>query len=124
MEQRKLLRQVKEKEPEPASLIRYLYEHFTDPDLNAEKLQEQFSISHSTLFKLVKTATGKTLVELITDLRMDLAQRLLRQKELPVKEVAGRCGYSDQFYFSRIFKKQTGLSPKEYRNAADQGEGR
>ena len=124
MEQRKLLRKMKEKEPEPASLIRYLYEHFTDPDLNAEKLQEQFSISHSTLFKLVKTATGKTLVELITDLRMDLAQRLLRQKELPVKEVAGRCGYSGQFYFSRIFKKQTGLSPKEYRNAADQGEGR
>ena len=122
MEQRKLIRQAKEAEPEPASLIRYLYEHFTDPDLNAEKLQEKFSISHSTLFKLVKTATGKTLVELITDLRMELAQKLLAQKELPVKEIAGRCGYSDQFYFSRIFKKQTGLSPKEYRAEVLKGE--
>ena len=59
MEQRKLIRQAKEAEPEPASLIRYLYEHFTDPDLNAEKLQEQFSISHSTLFKLCLLYTSR-----------------------------------------------------------------
>ena len=70
----------------------------------------------------MKTATGKTLVELITDLRMELAQKLLAQKELPVKEIAGRCGYSDQFYFSRIFKKQTGLSPKEYRGEVTKGD--
>lgn len=103
------------------NLIRYLYEHYTDQDLSAEKLQELFSISHSTLFKTVKTATGKTLVELITDLRMEQAQTLLRQG-LPVKEVAARCGFSDQFYFSRAFKKQTGCSPKEYRAAKERGE--
>lgn len=70
----------------------------------------------------MKTATARRWVELITDLRMELAQKLLAQKELPVKEIAGRCGYSDQFYFSRIFKKQTGLSPKEYRGEVTKGD--
>ena len=68
---------------------------------------------------------GERLQELRKDhgmSQMELAQKLLAQKELPVKEIAGRCGYSDQFYFSRIFKKQTGLSPKEYRAEVLKGE--
>jgi AraC-like DNA-binding protein len=47
--------------------------------------------------------------------RMDLAQQLLARSRQPIREVAAACGYADQFYFSRVFKRWSKLSPERYR---------
>jgi AraC-like DNA-binding protein len=52
----------------------------------------------------------------ITRIRMQTASQLLRQSALPVKEIADRVGLPDEAYFSRLFKKATGVSPMLYRS--------
>ena len=51
------------------------------------------------------------------DLRIDMAKIILANTELPVSEVAGRVGYSDSNYFTKIFKKMTGSTPSAFRNS-------
>ena len=59
---------------------------------------------------------GKTPVAYITELRMERAKNLLSQEPpLTVEQIAELCGFSDSFYFSKTFKKHTGLSPLGYR---------
>ncbi len=108
------------------SIVKYIQEHYTDKDLSSEYLEQEFHISHSALFKLIKSQTGKSLNEYITMLRMKHATRLLLSNpEITSHEVALECGYSDQYYFSRVFKKNTGYSPRDYRarNQETGGEG-
>ena len=53
----------------------------------------------------------------MTELRMNRAKELFREKpDSFIKDVAAMVGYEDQFYFSRVFKAQTGMYPSEYRN--------
>ncbi len=59
--------------------------------------------------------TKKTPIEYLTELRIHVAKDLLCSEELSVGECAELVGYSDRFYFCRVFKKHTGLSPAQYR---------
>ena len=54
-------------------------------------------------------------MEYLTEIRMNRARELLAGTELSMKEICGEVGYSDPNYFSRIFKKHTGLTPTEYK---------
>ena len=60
---------------------------------------------------------GENITDMITNLRMKEAKTLLSYTTLPIKEISQNVGYSNQFYFSAIFKKQTGVSPSVYRDA-------
>lgn len=73
------------------------------------------NISSNALAKIVKTHFNKTLTELITERIIIEAKRLLYMTSKPVKEIAGLLGYTDEFYFSRVFKHHTGISPLMYR---------
>ena len=59
--------------------------------------------------------TGVTPMQYIISLRIQQAQRLLGTSEYNVTEVSSLVGYDNPLYFSRLFKKQTGMSPSEYR---------
>ncbi len=63
--------------------------------------------------------SGYTIVDYINLTRCENAKHLLRNGNLSVLEVAERCGYQDQSYFTRIFKRHTGLSPTAYRNESN-----
>lgn len=67
----------------------------------------------SFLFKQVE---GVNLSDYLTEIRLGEAKRLLATTSLKTYEVAVRAGYADEKYFSRLFKKRTGLTPTEYRN--------
>jgi AraC-like DNA-binding protein len=73
-----------------------------------------FMMSPSTLCRRVKEETGTTVRKIHERLKMEWAMSLLSLGGLRVGEAAERLGYSDQFYFSRVFSRHTGLSPKQW----------
>ena len=63
-----------------------------------------------------KNKTGLSIVEYITQERLNTAKRILKKTDLPVKAVSSMVGYEDYAYFTRVFKKETGESPTTYRS--------
>lgn len=86
-------------------------------ELSLAFLAQMCSVSESYLSSLFKKETGTTITDYINSTRIRQALILLNTSSLPIGEVASRCGFLDSNYFSRIFKKQLGLSPREYRDS-------
>lgn len=96
------------------SVIEFINTHYTQKDLTSETLEKEFNLSRTALFNQIKKLTDMSFNEYVTGLRINHAIRLLKEDKT-IGEIADCIGYSDQYYFSRIFKKKTGLSPSEYR---------
>lgn len=84
-------------------------------DLSLDELSKELDISPYYFSKLFKEETGSNFVEYLTGLRMGRAKEMLKDESLSMKEICTEIGYSDPNYFSRIFKKNVGLTPTEYR---------
>lgn len=56
-----------------------------------------------------------TIIDYLTDIRIAAAKQMLENSDLMVKEIAEKVGYQEASYFTRVFKKNTGVSPAEYR---------
>ena len=72
-------------------------------------------ISENYLSRLVKQSTGRSVGAWIDIVRIQRAKRLLSSTHLPIIDIASSIGVEDQSYFSRLFKKETGISPSAYR---------
>lgn len=96
------------------ALQSYLAQHLTEK-LPLGEIAAKFSISVSTLSRVVRQHTGVTAGRWILDERLALARRYLCDTTLPVASVAAKCGIPDYNYFSRIFRRETGCSPRAYR---------
>ena len=83
---------------------------------NVAQLADQLFISPRYLSDLLKQETGKTAMELIHIFLISEAKNLLRLKEKGITEIAYELGFENASYFTRLFKKQTGLKPLEFRN--------
>ncbi|MBD2870863.1 response regulator [Paenibacillus arenilitoris] len=106
--------------------IRYTKEHYGDPDISIQKLCARLHISTGYFSGVFKKEVKMTFVQYLLHIRMEAAMELLRTTELKAFEIAERVGFADPNYFSFSFKKQVGVSPKEYRSrslAASDGEG-
>ena len=86
-------------------------------DLSLKTLAENQNISPGYLSTVFRRDTGKTLSEYIRDKRIRHAEHLLATTHLQVQTVAQHCGIMDVQYFSKIFKKHTGKTPKAYRES-------
>ncbi|MBR2044233.1 MAG: helix-turn-helix transcriptional regulator [Clostridia bacterium] len=75
-------------------------------------------LNHTTLTQLFKTETNKTPMEYVTSYRMKIAKKHLAFTEIPIKDVAGRCGYKTVQHFGRVFKATTGMTPALFRKTA------
>lgn len=83
-------------------------------EFRVDRCMEQFPVTADYLRRAFKKGTGKTPVQYLTGLRIDFAKRLFEKTcsdELSVKFVASQVGFDDPYYFSRVFKAETGLSP-------------
>ncbi len=78
-------------------------------------MAKEVGISPYYLSKLFKESEGTGYIEYTTKLRMDYAKEQLGSTDRSVKEICRDAGYQDPNYFSRIFKKWTGMTPTEYR---------
>lgn len=83
--------------------------------LCVDEIAETFKYSPSHYSVLFKQKTGLSPIEYFIRLKMQHASELLTGSNLIVKEIAGKVGYDDPFYFTRIFKKVTGKTPREYK---------
>ena len=93
------------------SAIRIIDERYMEPELSLVSVSADIGISPNYLSALLKKQTGTTFKELLTKRRIETAQKMLIDTEMKVREIAEKCGYRDQHYFSYCFKKYTGISP-------------
>lgn len=84
-------------------------------DLTLSELATTLNINASYLSTVFKKETGKTVTGYVNEKRIELAQELLKTTNLQIQTVAQYSGIVDVHYFTRLFKKLTGLSPKQYR---------
>jgi AraC-like DNA-binding protein len=95
-------------------MTRYISERISAP-VDLEKMADHFNVSKEHLCRAGKTLLGDTLYRVWFGIKMQWAMRLLRETAESVGDVALKCGYKDQFYFSRTFKSFTGKSPRAWR---------
>jgi two-component system, response regulator YesN len=101
---------------EIAGLVKeYLRNHFSQ-EISLNELALRFHVNQPYLARLFKRCEGLAPVRYLHDLRIAHARRLLSEHPtMEIKQVGSLCGYPDQGYFSRIFKREVGVSPTEYR---------
>ena len=92
----------------------YIRQHLRE-DLKVSTLGQIFFLSPNHLSFLFKKETGYTLSDYVENVRMEHA-RVLLSMDYSIVEVAMQVGYSDASYFSRVFKKKTGMSPQKYQH--------
>lgn len=84
-------------------------------DLTLSELATSLNINASYLSTVFKKETGKTVTAYVNEKRIELAQELLKTTNLQIQTIAQYCGIIDVHYFTRLFKKITGVSPKQFR---------
>lgn len=87
-------------------------------DLTLNVLAEQLNVNASYLSMLFKKEVGVTLTDYVNKHRIKHAGRLLLCTNLPIKSIAQKCGISDIYYFTRLFKRIMGTTPKAFRQSA------
>ncbi len=98
----------------------FVTENIQNTELNITDFAREMGVSRSVLYIQMKKEFGCTPNIYITNLRIETASRLLKSDDsLNISEVAYRCGFSDPKYFSKCFKKATGHTPSEIREAAE-----
>lgn len=97
-------------------ILNYLDDNYRNGDLSQTEVADYFQISVYTLSKMFNNQIGMGFSKYINSKRIESAKNLLITTEHSVREIANMVGIADDNYFSRIFRKYTGVSPLEYRN--------
>ena len=104
--------------PEQAFVTRAketIMQHLSDADYDREAFAKDMAMGESTLYNKVKATTGQTVIAFITSIRMKEAQRIIQSNpNILISDVAIQVGFNTPKYFSKCFKKEFGVFPKEY----------
>lgn len=102
-------------------VLKYLYEN-CGTELTAAEIAAHFHVSRAKLDRDFTASVGQTLHQAVNDLRTANAKRLLETTNLPASEIAAAVGISSEYYFYAFFRRETGMTPQEYRKAFRQGQ--
>lgn len=90
-------------------------QHLADGDYNRESFAKDMAMGESTLYNKVKATTGQTVIAFITSIRLKEAQRIIQSNpNILISDVATQVGFNTPKYFSKCFKKEFDIFPKEY----------
>ncbi len=93
----------------------YLDQHYMEP-ISLQRISADLHMGTTKLCALAKKfSNGKTMTQLISLRRINAAKKLLISSNCPISDVAGAVGFSDYNYFTRVFKANTGMSPRAFR---------
>ena len=84
-------------------------------DIKIEDLAKKYNMSHNTLLLKFKKQTGMTPKEFLLDQRIKSSKYLLSTSDFMINQIASMCGFTSTAYFIFIFKKSSGITPKQYR---------
>jgi AraC-like DNA-binding protein len=103
----------------PKPLARAISAVMADPsrDWRVPELADAAGASRSGLQRMFKEYQKESIHDFLQRVRLDQARQLLCDERLAVKEVSARLSFSSEFYFSRFFRKQTGMSPRQFRES-------
>ncbi len=93
----------------------YLEKHYNEV-ITRNHIESLVHLNRDYINREFKEATGYSLMEYIQHYRILIAKKLLRETEDTVSEICIKTGYDSPAYFSKIFKKRTGMTPVDYRN--------
>ncbi|GHV47542.1 hypothetical protein AGMMS49546_37260 [Spirochaetia bacterium] len=96
-------------------VLQLIEEHYSQQYLGISWLAEKLGVTASYLGKVFKLETGQGATDYIQAYRIHHAKKMLETETCDITHIAERCGFSSANYFGIIFKKSTGLTPKEYR---------
>ena len=96
------------------SIEQYIKTHLSE-NLSLKNISREFGISQTYMGKLIRKYRNDSFSHYLTKVRMEKATSLMREKpQLYIKDIAEMVGYSDQLYFSRIFRSYMGMCPSDY----------
>jgi AraC-like DNA-binding protein len=103
----------------PKPLARAINRVMSDPyrDWKVTEVAREAGISRAGLQSMFREHRHESIHEFLLRMRMDQARQLLCDERLAIKEVSARLNFSNEFYFSRFFRKRTGMSPRDYRRS-------
>jgi two-component system response regulator YesN len=109
---------VNKKKERSASLIKkakaFIVENYAK-QISLDDVSREINVSPYYFCKVFKEETGVNFIDYLTNIRIEKAKELMLRSDLSIKEICGKIGYSDPNYFSRIFKKNMGVTPTEYK---------
>ena len=94
-------------------VLSLIEDHYKDGELS--DLCDELDTDLYTISRIIKRRTGRNYTDLLQEKRLKYAAYLLSTTELPVTDISADVGYNNFSYFYKIFKKEYGITPKEYR---------
>ena len=107
----------REKDPLVSELINIMINEFANPDFSLTEIVVQSGYCDDYLRRRFKKSTGVSMLEYLTNLRINFAKKLLKENEslgYTVAQISLMSGFDDIGYFSRVFRRKTGFSPSQY----------
>lgn len=96
-------------------IIKYIDNNYTDNTLSLESVASMFNISVSNLSSMIKNNIGIGFYQYVTSLRLEKSKKLLLETSKPISEISTECGFGSEKTFYRIFKKNVGMTTREFR---------
>ena len=96
-------------------ILKYVTDNMGSPDLKIDDIADAIGMSRSVLYNKIKQAVGMTPIDFVRHIRIMRACELLQQTNDSLTSIAFEVGFSDPKYFSKVFKKELGIVPSEYR---------
>ena len=98
------------------SAVQYIAQNLANEALTVEEVADAVGVSESHFRRLFKSVNNISPIKYITLMRIDRAKELIRYTSTPISQIAIETGFAGVYYFSRIFKKEVGCTPTEYRD--------
>lgn len=98
-----------------ARILKYVTDNIDTPDLKIDNIADAMGMSRSVLYTKIKQQLGMTPIDFVRHVRIMRACELLKNTDESLTSVAYAVGFSDAKYFSKVFKRETGIVPTEYR---------
>lgn len=96
-----------------AEMVGHLKHHYPEK-FTLEKLGKQFALSPGYICNLFSKYYNTTLTCFLTDIRMKNAAKLIKESNYSLKQIALECGYSDYYYFNKVFRAYYNMAPSQY----------
>ena len=98
------------------TLTQYILEHIQESDLNVNHLVEHMQISRTHLYNKLKKLLNLSITEFINKIKIDVAKLKIIETNLSFAEISWQLGFNNPSYFSKTFKRFTGMTPNEFKN--------